>query len=128
MRRSDIDHAPPTRLAHHRQRHSGGVKGRGKINRDDRVPFFGREALNRGDMLNACIVNKNITAPCRLNQGAALIGLGHICCNIARGDAMTFGQISRQIMVFGAVSKGIEHNIRARLRQYLSHAQPNPRV
>jgi hypothetical protein len=36
------------------------MKGAAQVNRDHGVPFFNREVLDSGDMLNACVVDQNV--------------------------------------------------------------------
>jgi hypothetical protein len=38
------------------------VKGRGQVDRQDRIPFLDREILDRRDMLDAGIVDQDIAA------------------------------------------------------------------
>ena len=55
---------------HRRHREAGGVEGRGQVDGDDRVPFLGREVLDRRDVLDAGIVDEDV-GPAEL-VGAAL--------------------------------------------------------
>ena len=77
-----------------------GVEGRGKVDGDDRVPFFGREVLDRRDMLDAGIVDEDV-GPAKL-IGAALhhpldrLRIGHIGAVVDRADLLTFaGDVGR---------------------------------
>ena len=76
-------------------------------------------------MLDARVVHQNIAAPCIGDQLAAFFGFRHIRLDIARGHAGFVGDVFRNSVVFVAVGKGVQHNIRPRPRQCPSDAKPN---
>src|SRR3546814_8575904 len=69
------------------------MKRRRKVDRDDRVPFFRREFFDRGDMLDAGIIDQDIQAAERLlmlgYHRDDLVRLAHICGRIARSEEHT---------------------------------------
>ncbi len=110
MRRGDVDDTSPAGGAHLRQRGSGGVKGRGQVDRDDRIPLLRRELVDRGNVLNAGVVDQDIAAACRLDQGAAFVRLGHVGLDIARLDAVFLGDGFRQGVILVGIGEGVDHH------------------
>ena len=112
-------------LAHAGQGQACGVERRGQVDGDDGVPFISRELVNRGDMLNARVVNQDIAAPGLFNQRAAIVALGHIGANIAGRHTGFSGDLFRNGVILVAVGKTIEHDIRTGAGHFPSNAKPD---
>ena len=68
MHRRDVQDAAPAAGLHARQRAANGVEGRRQVERDDGVPAVDRELLDRGDMLDAGVVDQHVDADAGLGQ------------------------------------------------------------
>ena len=60
MRGSRVDDAAPATLLHAGYRSADAIKCRREIDRDDRLPFVGRELLDRRHELDAGIVDEHV--------------------------------------------------------------------
>ena len=90
--RCDVDDAAPLFRLHAREGEARGVEGGRQVQRDDEVPFRGREVFHRRDVLNACIVDEDIDGAELLLHGAEhcldLVGLRHVGVGVEAGDVV----------------------------------------
>ena len=70
------------------------MEGRGQVDGDDRVPFLGREILDRGDVLDAGIVDQDVGPPSSSAQRAIIAldlgGLRHVGAIVDRAQLLAF--------------------------------------
>ena len=132
MRRSDIDDPPPAARLHPRQRRTYRVEIGRHIDRDDRIPFFFREILDRTHKLDAGIIHQDINAPQRRfgfrHHGAHASRLGKVRRRIGRITAAHcrpyLGARRRNIF---CLAHPIEHHLGPGFRQQQRNAKPNAR-
>ena len=74
-------------------------------------------------MLNAGIVHQNIAGPDPLDQGAAVLRLGHIGGDIACLHPMSPPKVGGKIMILGPVSEAVQDYIRPGAGQFFGNAQ-----
>ncbi len=90
MRRGGIDDAAPAALLHAGHRGADGVKRRGQVDGDDRVPFLDRELLDRRHELDAGIVDEHVDRAEGLfaerDHFGDFGGLGHVGGRVHRLD------------------------------------------
>gem|GEM_PF-3357564 len=123
MGAGDVDDAPMPARLHPRHDGAGGVKGRGQVDRDDRVPFAGREILDLLDILDARIVHEDIDLPeglrRALDQGGAILGLRHIRTDIAHFGPGFGGQCFGHAARFVGMGMIVDDDLAALLRENL---------
>ena len=126
--RGDVDHPAPSRCTHQRQGRRGGVEGGRQVDRDDRVPFRGREIGDRRDVLDAGIVDQDIAGAGLFDQRAAVVALGHVGPDVADLDPVFAGHAFGQRVILVRVAEAVQDHVRAGARQPVGHAQPDARV
>jgi hypothetical protein len=115
VRRSNINNATPLLGFHDRDRHAHGVKGARKIDRQDLVPLLSRECLDRGDVLDASVVNQNVNVAERGSRGGDeignLIGLGCVGAVTSDRHAITHGNLVFCLINICLGAETIEHDV-----------------
>ena len=121
MRRGDVDDAPVTAPPHDWQRETRCVESRGKIDRQDRVPFLNREGLDLGNVLDPRVVNEDVEPAENfdrfLYQIRNLAGLRHVGAMVDRADAevaLDGGNLGVDCVWR---REAVEHDARARMRE-----------
>ncbi len=117
MRGGDVDDTARPGLFH--QRHGGGdgVERRGQVDGDDRVPLFRREILDRGDMLDAGIVDEHVHRAEAFGGGGdqrpAPVGFRHVGLDVNDLARMVLGHFGGECVILAVVGVGIQHNVEA---------------
>ena len=96
MHRGQVDDTAPVFGAHARQCQARGVKAGRQVDRQNGIPFIGRELLNRSGVLNASVVHQNIDA--------AKLGL---CIGHHGFDLGRFAQIGAVVAVARLVASSL---------------------
>jgi hypothetical protein len=117
----DIDDATEPVLAHRRQHSPSGVKRRGEIDREDRVPLLDRKLFERRDMLNAGIVDEHVEPAVLVERGSSHsrdgIRPGHVGRRIADRDSEFGGDLVARFGDLGGDTEAVEHDRGSSLRQ-----------
>jgi len=102
-------------------------KSRRQVDRDDRLPFIGRELLDRGDELDAGIVDENVDRAegpfAERDHFRDLGGLAHVGRRIDRLDLEVGFDAGTLLLDVGRDAKSVDHNIRAGARERPHHCE-----
>jgi len=101
------------------------VEGAREVDRDDRVPTFGREVLDLGHVLDAGVVDQDVDAAesvgRELHHVLDLIGLAHVGAVVFGAHAecgdLRLGRLG--------VAEAVEHDVRALLGEGAGDGEPD---
>ncbi len=101
------------------------MKRRREVDRDDRVPFLGREILNGCDVLDAGIVDQDVGAAelfgAALDHSLDFRRLGHVGAVVDRAQLLTFA------IDIGGVAEAVDHQLRALASERLGDREADAR-
>src|SRR5262249_28514946 len=117
--------APAFRL-HIWHNQSRGVERSSEIDGDNRIPLFGREFLDRRDILDTGIVYEDIDLAELVFGGVDHIGnvirLADIGIAVADANVVLARQSATQFLYRSGIAKAVEHDVGAVLGQNLGNA------
>lgn len=126
LHRSGVDDATEAARLHAGDGEPGGVERRRQVDGEDLVPFLDRKILDRGDFLNAGIVDHHVEgADVGLGGGHQLgnfARLGHVGAVIGDADPMGRGEPRAQGLDFVRVAEPVEHDVHSRFRESFGDA------
>ena len=129
MCRSNVDDASPFVGEHGGQREANGVEGGAQIDGENGVPLGDRERLQRGDMLDAGIVDQHIEPAEAIERHGDHFGdrvrLRHVGAGIGDRDAEIGAEgLLRRFDLVG-LAEAVEHDCGARGGKRASDAKSN---
>ncbi len=102
-----VDDPAPARRLHVRHGEAAGVKGAGKVEGNDLVPLLDRKVLDRGDVLDAGVVDQHVDRPGLFHQLFDALGGGQVRPAVACTQLLAQG--GDRI----GIAKAVEHHLGA---------------
>jgi len=127
VRGGNVDDAAECARLHLGQREADRVEGGGKVDRENRIPFGQREFIDRGDVLDARVVDEHVDAAefgeRRSHHRLDRFRLAHVGAVVARFDAELAFEGGAQLLDFRSVAETVEDDIGAFARKGARDAQ-----
>jgi hypothetical protein len=129
MGRGDVDDPAPALLLHRRNRQADGVKGAGEIDRQDRIPLLDRELLDRGNMLDAGIVDEDVDAAelaaREVDHGGDVAALADVGAAEGDADVVRPRHLRPRLLDRRRVAEAVDDDIGASAGERLGDAEPD---